>query len=107
VPDQTLFGNGAGEGAEHARALRAIDGTFAMIYLPRGREATINSAFSRAESFVAWWFNPRDGTTVGPLPVPHAAVLYIPAPSTGPTDDWVLVLDDEAAGYGPPGQARR
>jgi hypothetical protein len=103
VPDQSLFADGAGEKGEHARALRASDGSFAMIYLPVGREAAVSGAFTKARELRVWWFNPRDGRAGEPLVVPRSDVMRLTPPASGGENDWVLVLDDAAASFGPPG----
>ena len=55
----------------------------------------------------AWWFNPRDGKaqTIGEFPNSDERE-FIP-PDKGEMIDWVLVLDDAARNYLPPGQALR
>jgi hypothetical protein len=53
----------------------------------------------------AWWFDPRDGnaTSIGEFANQGERTFTPPAP--GEALDWVLVLDDAAQGYPPPGQA--
>ncbi len=104
VPDQSLFADGAGEGGKHAQALRANDGSFAMLYLPVGREVVVSGAFTEAPKLSAWWFNPRDGTPGKPQDIAHEAMMHFTPPTTGVGHDWVLVLDDAAIDFGPPGR---
>ena len=55
----------------------------------------------RAQRLRAWWFDPRTGIGTPVGEVVGGAERTFRSPSHGP--DWVLVLDDPAAGYGPPG----
>jgi hypothetical protein len=54
---------------------------------------------------VAWWWNPRDGkaTAIGELT--NQGEREFTPPDPGEALDWVLVLDDAAQGYPPPGSA--
>lgn len=104
VPGQTLLGEDAGEGSNHAQALRATDGSFAMIYLPVGRAIVISGTFASSPQLRAWWFSPRDGRANEPNLVKREAEMHFTPPTTGGENDWVLVLDDPRAGFGPPGE---
>ena len=51
----------------------------------------------------AWWFNPRDGRSERLQDFNnHGEHEFVP-PRPGEMLDWVLVLDDAARGYPPPG----
>ena len=56
-------------------------------------------------SVVAWWFDPRDGTASKIGTFPNSGERAFTPPDPGEDRDWVLVPDDEAKGYGPPGRA--
>lgn len=104
VPDQTLFAHGsAGAAGDHARALRATDGSFALIYIPVGRTVEISGAYTAAPELRASWFNPRDGTTTQPTVRPREARMSFTPPTVGGENDWVLILDDATAERKPPG----
>jgi hypothetical protein len=51
----------------------------------------------------AWWFNPRDGkaTLIGEFA--NDGEREFTPPDPGEPLDWVLVLDDAAQGFAPPG----
>jgi hypothetical protein len=104
VPDATLIGGDAGEGAQHIVAARDRAGSYAFVYFPTtDQSATIDLARLRGKALRAWWYDPRTGigTLIGE--VPGGAPRRFRTPPYGP--DWALVLDDPAAGYGPPGLA--
>ena len=102
-PDQSIVVAGQGSGEDHIQAARAAGGEFLMVYLPRGNTLTIDMTKIKGAEAKAHWFNPRDGeaTAIGSFPI--TGVREFSPPSTGVDNDWVLVLDDVARGYPPPG----
>lgn len=58
------------------------------------------------ERVTAWWFNPRIGkaTVIGEFP--NAGEREFTHPDKGELIDWVLVLDDAAKQYPPPGEGK-
>ncbi len=105
IPDQSLIVGDAGKGGEHMQAARDRDGSYAFVYLP-----AIDTYFSvdlgklKGKLIRAWWFDPRTG--IGTVIGKYAGGMQVQfrTPSYGP--DWVLVLDDEAAKFPPPGLSR-
>lgn len=84
-------------------ATRDVDGTYAMVYAPHGRPFLVRLDVIRGAQVRAWWFSPRDGSALE-IGVVAARGSHLFAPPTpGEALDWVLVLDDVAAAYGPPG----
>ena len=78
-----------------------------MVYAPVGRPFTVRMNKITGRKVRAWWFNPRDGTADrdrrrSPTP---ANATFTP-PDAGRALDWVLVLDDAAKKYPPPGTKR-
>jgi len=89
VPDQSLIVSDVGAGSDHVRATRSTDYSYAFVYLPSGSPVTIDLAAFPAPP-AASWFDPRSG---GTLPIdPWTNPTFSP-PSSGPGEDWVLVLD--------------
>jgi hypothetical protein len=102
IPDQALIAGSAGEGALHMRATRDTAGTYAFVYFPMNDQAaTIDVAKLRAARLRAWWYDPRTGIGTLAGEVDGGAPRAFRSPPYGP--DWVLVLDDIAARYQPPG----
>ena len=104
-PDQNIIEAGQGSGETHVQAARASDGTFLMVYLPRGGQVTADVSKIAADEAVGYWFNPKNGeaTEIGRLPA--SGPQEFAAPSSGVDNDWVLVLDDPRQRFGPPGQS--
>jgi hypothetical protein len=103
IPDQGMILDAKEDKGRQMVATRSSDGSFAMIYLPYGNKITVQTNFTKSEKLQAWWFNPRTGkaTEIGTLPRKDT-MLFIP-PTLGFMNDWVLVLDEPAKGFPPPG----
>lgn len=102
VPDPALLEANPPAGINHLEATRDKAGTYAFIYFPTAdRAARIDLGRLAASRLRAWWFDPRTGVGRKFAEFEGTRVREFRAPSHGP--DWVLVLDDVAAEYGPPG----
>ncbi|MGE5608893.1 MAG: glycoside hydrolase family 140 protein [Bacillota bacterium] len=93
-----------GAGRYRFAATRDEAGTFAMVYAPIGRAFSVRMDTIKSPKVKAWWFNPRDGkaTLIGEFA--NTGVRQFISPNPGEELDWVLVLDDAARNYPPPGQ---
>jgi hypothetical protein len=101
VPDQSLIASAPGEGARHVRATRDASGSYALVYLPYYDPVTIDLTKLSGEAISAHWYNPRNGAALRIGAQARAPQVTFQPPAGGP--DWVLVLDDAARGYPPPG----
>ncbi len=101
IPAQDILVSPAGDAESHVQATRDAEGHYAFVYLPLRAQVTIELSRIGNSNFQAWWYNPRTGiaTSIGEVHA-HMRVSFIP-PVDGP--DWVLVLDDTTANFGPPG----
>jgi hypothetical protein len=103
VPDQSLLNSPEGDEGKHVQATRDADGAFAMIYLPKSEQrVTVDLGRLSGGAVRAWWFDPRTGTASaldGDFRGEGTHEFITPA--GGP--DWVLVLDDAARDFPPPG----
>lgn len=89
IPDQSLILSDRGTGPDHARATRADDYSFAFVYLPTGRPVHLDlSGFS--SPLEAAWFDPRTGEK---QPSVDASRPTFAPPTSGPGQDWILILD--------------
>jgi hypothetical protein len=103
VPDQSLVTD-ALTGADHIASTRG-DG-YAFVYSAQGRRFTADLGKVGAASLKAWWYNPRTGTSTDAGKFDGAGQRQFTCPSEGFGSDWVLVLDDAARNFPPPGHAR-
>ncbi len=104
VPDQSLIVNGPRDGGAKVRAARAVDGSFAFIYTPRGEAVTVQLGTIRAQRVAASWFDPRYGIATPIHTGERVGFQTFEPPTSGRGCDWVLVLDDPSRGFPPPGQ---
>ncbi|MCA9836251.1 MAG: glycoside hydrolase family 140 protein [Trueperaceae bacterium] len=102
-PDQSLLDYLSTGRHEYPVATRDESGSYAFIYLPLYTKFRVNTAQLSGDTLVAWWYNPRTGSSQEIASFPKLDKLTFTTPTDGP--DWVLVLDDKAANYLPPGQA--
>ncbi|MHC1764227.1 MAG: glycoside hydrolase family 140 protein [Verrucomicrobiia bacterium] len=102
VPDigGELVVHASGAGKEPIPAARTADGATAIIYLASARTIRVDLARLSGKEIRAWWFNPRDGAAreIGRRPADGEREFTSPS-----EDDWVLVLDDAAREFRPPG----
>ncbi|MBP7934556.1 MAG: glycoside hydrolase family 140 protein [Phycisphaerae bacterium] len=93
-----------GAGRYRFVATRDQEGTYAMVYTPIGRAFSVRMEVIKGAKVKAWWFNPRDGhtTTIGEFHNTGQQRFVPPDPGEGL--DWILVLDDAAKDYPPPGK---
>ncbi len=103
IPDQSLIVGDPGGGADHRRATRAADGGYALIYSPTGLPLVADLGALGAAQVVAHWYDPRDGSAREVGAFATAAPQEFTPPSSGRGNEWVLVLDDPARGFPPPG----
>jgi Protein of unknown function (DUF4038)/Putative collagen-binding domain of a collagenase len=99
----TIPTNVPGTGRYHFAATRDVGGSYAMVYAPVGRAFTVKMSVITGPSVKAWWFNPRTGGATAIGTFPNTGERAFTPPDLGEMLDWVLVLDDEAKGFGTPG----
>jgi hypothetical protein len=92
-----------GTGLYRFVATRDRDGSYAMIYAPAGRSFQVDLDRVQAEQIRAWWFNPRNGEATILAEFAGKGQRSFNTPTPGESLDWVLVLDDAAKNYPPPG----
>jgi hypothetical protein len=103
VPDQSLVAQDPGRGPDHVRATRG-DG-YAFIYIPTGKPVAVALGKISGAEIRAGWFDPRKGTWRAAGTVPNSGTHTFQPPTSGPDQDWVLVLDDASRNFPPPGPA--
>jgi len=102
IPDPGMVDNPSPGGALHITASRDRAGTYAFVYFPTSdQRATVDLGRLQAAKLRVWWYDPRTGFANPAGEIDGRTEREFTSPSHGP--DWVLVLDDAAADYAPPG----
>jgi len=101
IPDQGLLLSDPGTGAGHVRATRDSEGTFSFFYLPLPGQTILVDGGRMGGTVQAWWCDPRNGRSHPAGEVNNEGTMEFTSPLGGP--DWILVLDETARNYPPPG----
>jgi hypothetical protein len=102
IPDQSIIVGESGERGDHMQATRDAEGSYAFVYLPRPLPVTVDLTRLDGSRIDAWWYDPvsSEASLIGQFDRQSALTLTPP----GHRPDWVLVLDDAARRYDPPGK---
>jgi len=95
-----------GAGKYRFAATRDESGSFAMVYAPVGRAFKVRMDKIRGSEVKAWWYNPRNGEAKAIGTYPNTGEREFISPNPGEDQDWVLVLDDAAKKFPPPGRSK-
>ncbi|MCS7104765.1 MAG: glycoside hydrolase family 140 protein [Thermofilaceae archaeon] len=90
-PDQTLLLD-AGSGSDYTVACRAIDESFAMVYVPTGKPFKLNLKTIEGV-FDAWWYDPSSGARYHAGRCRGKQIIELSPPTSGPLEDWVFILE--------------
>jgi hypothetical protein len=113
VPDDSVIVPAAvptavpGAGIRRYAATRDAEGRYAMVYAPVGRPFSVRMDKVTGQRVKAWWFNPRTGAATPIGEYANTGTRRFSPPDPGEELDWVLVLDDAAQNFPPPGQPGR
>lgn len=109
IPDDSMIVTGnvptavPGAGRYRFVATRDSEGSYAMVYAPVGRRFSVRMDVIQGAKVRAWWFNPRDGSANVIGEFNNQGTREFTPPTPGENLDWVLALDDAAAGFPAPG----
>ncbi len=107
-PDQSMIaGEVSNRATERVEAMRASDGSYAFV-LFQGKPLNIRTDKLSGTKLTAWWYDPRTGKAqkIDDFAKSESREFTPPAAQEGQGNDWVLVLDDAAKNFPPPGQKR-
>jgi hypothetical protein len=74
-----------------------------MVYTPAGRPFRVRMSVIGGPKVIAWWYNPRNGQAARIGEFDSEGERQFAPPDAGEYLDWVLVLDDAAKAFPPPG----
>ncbi len=95
-----------GAGTRRFVATRDSDGSCALIYAPVGRKFKVRMNAITGPKVKVWWFNPRTGEATAAGEFSNDGEREFISPTPGEAVDWVLVLDDAARNFPPPGKGK-
>ncbi len=102
MPDASLIAWGHSDKGDHLEACRGVG--YAYVYTPDGKNFAVNLGRISGDEVRAWWFDPRTGAAVEIGRYPNrGSRTFDPPAEPRPGNDWILVLDDAARSYPPPG----
>jgi hypothetical protein len=109
IPDQWLIANDPLGTTERMQACRASDGSYALIYTATGRKLKIrliDGPYPKlsGKTIRGYWYDPRQGTSTAIPEFEKTGFHDFTPPSSGPGNDWVLVLDDASKNFPAPGK---
>ncbi|MFP5023335.1 transglycosylase family protein [Pseudonocardia phyllosphaerae] len=83
----------------------ADDGSYALAHTPTGADIQLDLDLLAGTRVRPWWVDPASGQVLRLAELDSAGVVRFAVPDGG-VRDWVLVVDDVAAGYGEPDLAQ-
>ncbi len=95
-----------GAGRYRFTATRDAAGSYAMVYAPIGRAFKVRMEKITGPQVTAWWFDPREGKAQHIGDFPNAGEREFISPDRNEDRDWILVLDDAAKNFPPPGSQK-
>jgi hypothetical protein len=109
IPDQSVIVSAMPEELGRIQVTRdgkvgQNDATYLLAYFPEHHAVTLSTGRIGAARLNVWWFNPRNGNATRLGERANTKTMEFEPPTRAPGEDWVLVLDDAARGFPPPGQ---
>jgi hypothetical protein len=87
--------DGPSSGGAKIRAARSRNGTFALVYSPRGEQFTIHKTVFKFNQANESWYDPRYGCIYQDHTTANTAFqTYVP-PTSGRGKDWILILEEK------------
>jgi len=111
IPDQSVIAGSASNLSDHMAATRdgtagRKDATYLMIYTPLHRRVRADTSCIGSDRLNVWWYDVREGRAIRQAQgLANEGQLAVDTPDE-PGYDWVLVVEDAARDYPPPGQVR-
>ena len=94
IPRQDIIKNGPTSRGAKIRAAAASDGSFAIVYSPRGASFTIDKSVVDAHRIKEIWFDPRYGVSYHIHTGDTQGIQTYTPPTSGRGQDWILIIED-------------
>ena len=102
IPFQKIVKNKYFPETDYIVATRGKD--YVMVYIPTGKGVRLDLGLCGWPVANAWWYDCNTGSAVHLKRMETGQVKYFEPKARGRGHDWVLVLDNAARSFGPPGQ---
>jgi hypothetical protein len=99
IPDEDIMVDAPACGGGKVRAATASDGSYSILYSPRGMPFSVDLGRIRSQRVRACWYDPRYGTSHELHTGSNRGYQTFNPPSSGRGNDWLLLLDDATARY--------
>lgn len=104
-PYPSMVKAGPAAAGAKVRAVRAANGSFAFVYSPRGESFTVDKNAIKARRVKEIWYDPKYGVARQIHSTDNWGFQTYTPPTSGRGNDWILILEDEAAKFPLPGTA--
>ncbi|HQU52770.1 MAG TPA: DUF4038 domain-containing protein [Saprospiraceae bacterium] len=103
APHQDILQNAPNKGGQACLAACDREGTFLMVYAPYGNAFEVRTTYMNQGKLHAWWYHPATGTSLDGGTLDFAATIpFDPPGDPRRGNDWLLILDSQAAGFPKP-----
>ena len=92
-PSKEILVDGPTTGGGKVKAALASDGSFTIIYSPRGENFTIDKSLLKGDRLKEAWFDPRYGAEYTIHTSGTKGIQTYTPPTTGRGNDWVLIIE--------------
>ena len=102
-PAQSIIKNGPLTGGAKIRAAVSNDGSFAIVYSPRGESFSIDKSVIDAQYIKEIWYDPRYGISYHFHTGDTQGIQTYTPPTSGRGQDWILIIENEKLDLPMPG----
>lgn len=102
IPDQTIITSGQGEKGEYIASFKDHQGRYIMVYIPLGKNITVDVSSIPSGRVTCWWFNPKNAEVKRIGNLKNSGLMKFTPPTLGKGNDWALVIDNAEMNYGKP-----
>ena len=104
IPDKLMVAINQPETDDYVIATRDVEASYAMIYIPTGKQTWIDIQAFGEKGLKSWWYDTRTGVSLEGPEITQTTRISVQPPTSGKGQDWVLVVDEKAKNYPSPGK---
>lgn len=92
-PNKNIILDGPSTGGAKIKAALANDGSFTVVYSPRGEKFTLDKSLLKADKLREVWFDPRYGEEYSIHTSGTKGIQTYTPPTSGRGNDWILIVE--------------